>query len=193
MIVVAVADGAPECDLLVAIIEPARRPEFRRKIVFLENYDLATATLHGAGLRRVAGYTAPSARPSGTSGMKVLANGALNLSTLDGWWDEAWQLGRERTAEIGWAIGSVETYSEPSRQDDVEAEALRATGRRLTSQVGCSHEGIHRAVLSRVQHASHGQAIHQRILPGCAQPAGATKCRRHPNWMNKGCKAPGEP
>jgi starch phosphorylase len=56
--------------------------------------------------------------------MKAQANGALNLSTLDGWWDEAWELGIKHKAEIGWAIGKRDTYTDLSRQDDVEAEAL---------------------------------------------------------------------
>ena len=56
--------------------------------------------------------------------MKAQANGVLNLSTLDGWWDEAWELGIRHGSEIGWAIGKGETYSDPARQDEVEAEAL---------------------------------------------------------------------
>jgi len=50
---------------------------------------------------------------SGTSGMKLLPNGGLNLSILDGWWDEAY------TPEVGWAIGSGEEYADENYQDDV--------------------------------------------------------------------------
>jgi starch phosphorylase len=55
---------------------------------------------------------------SGTSGMKATANGVLNLSILDGWWDEAYR------PEVGWAIGRRETYDDSDYQDQVEAEAL---------------------------------------------------------------------
>ena len=55
---------------------------------------------------------------SGTSGMKAAANGVLNLSILDGWWDEAY------APQLGWAIGRGETYNDPNYQDQVEAEAL---------------------------------------------------------------------
>lgn len=55
---------------------------------------------------------------SGTSGMKAIANGVLNLSILDGWWDEAYQ------PEVGWAIGLGETYDDREYQDQVEARTL---------------------------------------------------------------------
>jgi starch phosphorylase len=55
---------------------------------------------------------------SGTSGMKATANGVLNLSILDGWWDEGY------TPVIGWAIGRRESYQDHDYQDQIEAEAL---------------------------------------------------------------------
>jgi starch phosphorylase len=57
---------------------------------------------------------------SGTSGMKAAANGALNLSVLDGWWAEAWA---RHGSDVGWAIGHGEEYVEGDG-DDVEAELL---------------------------------------------------------------------
>lgn len=110
--------------LIQAIIELARRPEYRRKIVFLENYDVATARYMVQGCDIWLNTPLRPLEASGTSGMKAQANGVLNLSTLDGWWDEAWKLGIGRSTEVGWAIGSGETYSDQSRQDEVEAEAL---------------------------------------------------------------------
>jgi starch phosphorylase len=55
---------------------------------------------------------------SGTSGMKVIPNGGLNLSVLDGWWCEAYE------TDAGWAIGGGEVYEDPNYQDDVESKGL---------------------------------------------------------------------
>jgi starch phosphorylase len=110
--------------IIQMIAELARRPEFRRKIVFLENYDLASARYMLQGCDVWLNTPLRPYEASGTSGMKAQANGVLNLSTLDGWWDEAWELGRQRGVAVGWAIGRGEAYSDPSQQDDIEAEAL---------------------------------------------------------------------
>ena len=56
--------------------------------------------------------------------MKALANGGLNLSILDGWWDEAWQTPAAEKRFIGWAIGNGESYDNPDYQDQVESAAL---------------------------------------------------------------------
>ena len=61
---------------------------------------------------------------SGTSGMKALPNGGLNLSIPDGWWDEAWQDAKAEKRFIGWAIGNGESYENPDEQDQVESAAL---------------------------------------------------------------------
>lgn len=110
--------------LIQAIIDLAKRPEFRRHIVFLENYDMATARYMVQGCDVWLNTPLRPQEASGTSGMKALANGALNVSTLDGWWDEAWQMGTDSGTDVGWAIGSGETYEDPGYQDQVEAEAL---------------------------------------------------------------------
>jgi starch phosphorylase len=61
---------------------------------------------------------------SGTSGMKAAANGGLNVSTLDGWWAEAWETLGRHGVPIGWAIGRGEEYADPTYQDQIESEAL---------------------------------------------------------------------
>ena len=63
----------------------------------------------------------------GTSGMKVLPNGGLNLSILDGWWAEAYQ------PEVGWAIGEGEEYDDHDYQDDVESQRRSTTCSRRKS------------------------------------------------------------
>jgi starch phosphorylase len=105
-------------ELIRQIIRFARDPQVRRSVVFLEDYDISVARylVQGADV-----WLNTPRRPneaSGTSGMKLLANGGLNLSILDGWWDEAYD------REVGWAIGNGEEYSNPEYQDQVESEAL---------------------------------------------------------------------
>ena len=105
-------------ELIRQIIRFARDPQVRRSVVFLEDYDISVARylVQGADV-----WLNTPRRPneaSGTSGMKLLANGGLNLSILDGWWDEAYD------REVGWAIGHGEEYSNPDYQDQVESEAL---------------------------------------------------------------------
>ncbi len=105
-------------ELIREIVRVARDPRFRASIVFLEDYNMTVARylVQGADV-----WLNTPRRPneaSGTSGMKLLANGGLNLSILDGWWDEAYD------REVGWAIGSGEVYDNPEYQDQVESEAL---------------------------------------------------------------------
>jgi len=106
------------------IVDLAAKPEFRRHIVFLENYDVAIARYMVQGCDVWLNTPLRPQEASGTSGMKAQANGVLNVSTLDGWWDEAWQIGRDSGTEVGWAIGKGESYQDPGYQDQVEAEAL---------------------------------------------------------------------
>ena len=110
--------------LIEAIVDLAKRPEFRRKIVFLENYDMSVARYMVEGCDVWLNTPLRPQEASGTSGMKAQANGAINVSTLDGWWDEAWSLGVASKCDVGWAIGSGETYVDPVYQDQVEAVAL---------------------------------------------------------------------
>ncbi|MCL5743406.1 MAG: alpha-glucan family phosphorylase, partial [Acidobacteria bacterium] len=112
----------PGKELIKQIVDLARRPEFRRRIVFLEDYDMAVSRYLVQGCDIWLNTPLRPLEASGTSGMKAAANGALNLSTLDGWWDEAWR--ESGTSLIGWAIGHGEEYEDRSYQDQVEAEAL---------------------------------------------------------------------
>jgi starch phosphorylase len=108
----------PGKELIRQIIHHARRDEFQRRLVFLEDYDMMVARSLVQGVDVWLNTPHRFLEASGTSGMKAGANGALNLSVLDGWWDEAY------SPEIGWAIGRGEIYEDPSEQDRVESEAL---------------------------------------------------------------------
>jgi glycogen phosphorylase len=95
-----------------------RRPEVRSHAIFLSDYDmlLTEHLVQGADVwintpRRLW-------EASGTSGMKVLVNGGVNLSELDGWWAEAY------TPEVGWALGDGKEHGEDPAWDAAEAKVL---------------------------------------------------------------------
>jgi starch phosphorylase len=109
----------PGKELIQKIIGLARQEEFRRRIVFLEDYDMAVARYLVQGSDVWLNTPLRPREASGTSGMKAAANGVLNLSILDGWWDEAYQ-----SSDVGWAIGKREAYEDRDYQDQVEAGNL---------------------------------------------------------------------
>lgn len=111
-------------ELIQKIVALARESGLRRRVVFLEDQDMATSRYLVQGCDVWLNTPLRPLEASGTSGMKAAANGALNLSTLDGWWDEAWRTRRADAEVIGWAIGKGEHYDDPAQQDQVEAEAL---------------------------------------------------------------------
>src|SRR6516162_3626020 len=110
-------------ELIRQITGLTRQAELGRRLVFLEDYDMAVARKLVQGVDVWLNTPLRPKEASGTSGMKAAANGALNLSILDGWWDEVWHAS-DRSAGIGWTIGKGETYDDPNYQDQVEAEAL---------------------------------------------------------------------
>ena len=105
-------------DMIRQWIEFAGRPEVRTRVVFLSDYDVEMA---GKLVQGVDVWVNTPRRPweaSGTSGMKVLVNGGLNLSELDGWWAEAY------SPEVGWAIGDGREHGDDPGWDAVEANAI---------------------------------------------------------------------
>ncbi|MBL8797587.1 MAG: alpha-glucan family phosphorylase [Planctomycetia bacterium] len=107
-------------ELIAEIQHMARRAEFRRRIVFLEDYDYNVARYLVQGVDVWLNNPRRPLEASGTSGMKVSVNGGLNLSILDGWWVEA----HETAHDSGWAIGAGEEYTDLTYQDDVESRAI---------------------------------------------------------------------
>ena len=92
-------------------------PEADERVAFLDNYDLGIAARLVAGCDLWVNLPRPPLEASGTSGMKVVLNGGLNLSVLDGWWAEA------SDGENGWAIAGDTVY-DPGVQDTRDAAAF---------------------------------------------------------------------
>jgi starch phosphorylase len=105
-------------DLIRQILQISNRERFRRHMVFLEDYDMDIARHMVQGTDVWLNTPRRPLEACGTSGMKAVANGALHMSVLDGWWDEGFD------REVGWAIGSGEEYSDHDFQDDLESKAL---------------------------------------------------------------------
>ena len=93
-------------------------PEVRHRIVFLPDYDMSMALPLYPGCDVWLNNPLRPLEACGTSGMKAALNGALNLSILDGWWDE-WFDGVN-----GWAIPTADGVADPDRRDDIEAAGL---------------------------------------------------------------------
>lgn len=105
-------------ELIAEILHVARRPELRRRIMFLEDYDMGVARYLVQGVDVWLNNPRRPLEASGTSGMKVACNGGLNMSILDGWWVEGHEV------DNGWAIGHGEEYTDLNYQDDVESRAI---------------------------------------------------------------------
>jgi starch phosphorylase len=95
-----------------------RRPEVRPHAVFLSDYDMLMAERLVQGMDVWINTPRRPWEASGTSGMKVLVNGGLNLSELDGWWAEAY------CPEVGWALGDGKEHGDDASWDAAEAGSL---------------------------------------------------------------------
>lgn len=104
--------------LIQDIVRLSDDPEIRHRIVFLPNYDIAMAQPLYPGCDVWLNNPLRPYEACGTSGMKAALNGGLNLSVLDGWWDE-WYDGNN-----GWAIPTADGVEDVDHRDDLEADAL---------------------------------------------------------------------
>jgi glycogen phosphorylase len=95
-----------------------RRPEVRPHAIFLSDYDMLLTEHLVQGVDVWINTPRRPWEASGTSGMKVLVNGGINLSELDGWWAEAY------TPEVGWALGDGREHGDDPAWDAAEAMAL---------------------------------------------------------------------
>ena len=105
-------------EMIRRIVEAIKHEPFRKRIVFIEDYDINVARYMVQGADVWLNTPRRPLEACGTSGMKASANGALNLSVLDGWWDEGF------LGDNGWAIGSGEEYQDVEYQDQIESRAL---------------------------------------------------------------------
>ena len=94
------------------------QPEARPHVIFLSDYDMLLTEQLVQGVDVWINTPRRPWEACGTSGMKVLVNGGINLSELDGWWAEAY------TPEVGWALGDGREHGDDPAWDGAEAEAL---------------------------------------------------------------------
>ena len=104
--------------LIQKMVQFADDPAIRHRIVFLPNYDIGMARHLYPGCDVWLNNPLRPLEACGTSGMKAALNGGLNLSILDGWWDE-WYDGQN-----GWDIPTADGITDPDRRDDIEAAGL---------------------------------------------------------------------
>jgi starch phosphorylase len=104
--------------LIQQIVRFASDPAVRRHVVFIENHEMNLARYLVQGVDVWLNNPRIFQEASGTSGMKVVPNGGLNLSVPDGWWAEGFR------KDAGWSIGKGEIYGDLSYQDRVESGIL---------------------------------------------------------------------
>src|SRR5439155_14755178 len=93
-------------------------PQLRGRVFILEDYDMRVARFLVQGVDVWLNNPRRPLEASGTSGMKAAANGAVNCSVLDGWWDEGWN------GTNGWAIGGRDSDTNEAHQDYLDAQDL---------------------------------------------------------------------
>lgn len=130
-------------------IQFIRRPEARHRVIFLSDYDMHLTEHLVQGVDVWLNTPRRPWEASGTSGMKVLVNGGINVSELDGWWAEAY------TPEVGWALGDGQEHGEDPAWDAIEAEALYDLLEREVTPEFYSRDdqGIPRAWVTRMRNS----------------------------------------
>ncbi|MDQ1576982.1 MAG: glycogen phosphorylase [Microbacteriaceae bacterium] len=134
--------------LIQKLVQFASEPELRSRIVFLPDYDIAMAQVLYPGTDVWLNNPLRPLEACGTSGMKAALNGALNLSILDGWWNEFYD------GQNGWAIPSADAAGDSAERDALEAEALYDL---IENQIAprfyeTNHEGIPERWVQAIRH-----------------------------------------
>jgi starch phosphorylase len=174
-----------------------RRPDVRTHVVFLSDYDMLLSERMVQGVDVWINTPRRPWEASGTSGMKVLVNGGINLSELDGWWAEAY------SPDVGWAIGDGKEHGDDPAWDRAEAEELYSRLERdvIPEFYTRGHDGVPQAWIARMRESmarltplfsanrtvreyteSHylpaAEAYGQRSAPGSDFAAGLLEWRR---------------
>lgn len=124
----------------------AARPDVWKRVVFLEDYDIALAQSLVAGIDVWLNTPRRPFEACGTSGMKVLVNGGLNLSELDGWWAEAY------APAVGWRIGDGCEHSESGYEAVEAADLYECLERHIVPEYYDRNQaGIPHAWLNRIR------------------------------------------
>jgi len=140
------ADRAGQ-DLIQEWIRFIRRPECRPHAIFLSDYDMLMTEHLVQGVDVWINTPRRPWEACGTSGMKVLVNGGINLSELDGWWAEAY------APEVGWALGDGREHGDDPAWDAAEAEALYGLleGQVIPEFYDRDHDGVPLAWVARMR------------------------------------------
>jgi len=105
-------------DLIKYIVEISKRPEFRGKILFVQNYDMNLAKMLLQGVDVWLNTPTRPLEASGTSGEKGVMNGTLHFSVMDGWWVEGYK------KDAGWALPKERTFDVQDLQDELDAATI---------------------------------------------------------------------
>jgi len=108
----------PGQQVIQEIFARSRSPKLRGRVFILEDYDMRVARFLVQGVDVWLNNPRRPLEASGTSGMKAAINGVVNVSVLDGWWDEGW------LGDNGWAIGGRDVNSDEGAQDWADAQDL---------------------------------------------------------------------
>jgi starch phosphorylase len=135
--------------MLQEIARLMRDPRFAGKILFIEDYDLTVGRHLVQGVDVWLNTPRRPLEASGTSGQKVVLNGGLNLSILDGWWAEAYDGGN------GFAIGTGETHTSSEVHDFRDSEALAKVlqGQVIPLYYERDRDGLPRRWIARMKRA----------------------------------------
>jgi starch phosphorylase len=146
-------DDGPGRDMVREFARFAWRDDVRDRVVFLEDYDMVLAQHLVAGVDVWVNSPRRPAEASGTSGMKLIVNGGLHCSTLDGWWDEAYE------PQLGWAIGDRNDHDGRRDADDAAALYELLEGAIAPEFYDRDGDGIPRAWVDRVRASMTGLTV----------------------------------